>query len=651
MSADVTMAPLAPHQHSGFLPSDSGLPSPGKLASGISDALATIDELLESSGSARKDFRSGWDGILESYEADVNEIERALARLPPSFEEYIAMRAEARKKQRSAGARRGRAGRKKKRRAPPSNISAIYGDGGGGGAAENDDSGRPPVQAAHHALNFHLTNGNNSGDGDADDIFFLPPEEEEDDMTVSSSISPKANRERGDDAASVASTTRAAAGASSSSSKRSNADQVRFHSREGMFLKMEEMRDAETRLEERLFGEDSEGITDRERRELECALDRCRSRNSKQVIDMISKYRPKRFRQQPQIQLHPASPSSKSTNKSVDGGDGVTEGCGGGVSSPEGRIERLGLTVPSLEDLMEEVNVAVAADEQRRLKSSEKEDIECGARDSDDDEEEIDGSIREEESSCHGEETTSNGVLSIPTYPLYAAGDVRNEPIEEEEELPMASSDSGRNEKYSNSTRTKPAGTSLLRDSNDERPSESLVCADMEHFTPIQHLPLIGEDTTHRGRHGGPEEEKAAAGGIGGDDAAPAPTSLMSLVQSHTQPVKIGPSRRETLGTATTKNRDDRPQHLFVGGAGHTAKPLVALDAQIRKDLGGYTREGGQLPMEETTEALERPQRQQSPPPCSPDAPGGSLATSITEDYGSDDFDDFDDDTFEDDDD
>lgn len=654
-------------------------PSPGKLSEGIREALLTIDELLKSSGLAMKEFQSGWEVILESYERDADEMERLLARYPPSYEEYIQRRLEARKKSRNnsnstaTGGGRRRNRKKRSRAATGPNLGAIYGGGGGDGgngtataAAENDAMDR----SAHHALNFHLTD---QAEGGSDDIFFLPPENDDDDGTIISGASPKGISRTRDDASVASSSTRSPGGRGCRSKK--SPDRVRFDSRETMFRKMEEMRESESRLERRLFGDDSEGITERERKELGAALERCRSRNSKQVASMISKYRPK---------FQPSS-SSSDRQRQQQGDDDNGDGNGNG-GSPERRIERLGLSIPSLEEMMDEVNATVEAEQ--RDSSNEDDNGERGGDDAD-----ADDSVDEEMPSSADATEEATAIPMIPTLRRHVS-DVRNEPIMEEEipEEEEGDQTSPEPDDRPNGGRTAPitipaaaAPPSLLRDSEDGRPSsEAMVCGDMEHFTPIQHLPLTAPEGTPS-RQGGAREEEGVVSADGhrdDDDArgvATGGTSLRSLVQSHTQPVKIGPPRKDVPGTqngasSSSSSTNNRPQgHLSVGGAGHTVKPLAALDAQIRKDLDtasviGRENVSSQKPSELTTnteqpapetEAEQEGRSSESPAPGSADAPTSSPSSSVEslvdddsmtedEDYGSDDFDEFDDESFED---
>ena len=442
----------------------ASMPSPEKLVAGVDSALGTIDEMLRTSKTAKEEFQLMWDGSLESYRIDIREIETHLAKLPPSYDLYLQMKQDA------------------KHNAGRANIINPLRN-------EAEDKSNAGTDTAHHALNFHMTD-KQKHNVDAGDIFLLPAE---DDATLDSSPTSRW-RQLADDTSVTSSLLHP---------RSKQIEEVKFDCRETMFQRMEEMRKLELQLEARLFGKDSTGITDKERKELTAALDRCRSHNSKQVISMVSEYRP-RF----------VLSNSDKTHE----------------NSSENKMKRLGLNMPSLKEMLDTVKAEVAAEER------DNEANEVGSYM----EKEIEGPSLKLKHEMKNElneplEDYTKGVkeevLVIPSVLQHINGDKPESIPEKKPHFPNGDHMNTSKEIYKNDN------SQLVIKSCNNRSSEEIVCSDLDHFTQIQHLPV---------EHPQDVEESAQEG----------PPSLRSLVHSNTQPIRIGPARKALHSSAAKKVRD-----------------------------------------------------------------------------------------------
>ena len=206
-----------------------------KLIRGIDDAMSMATEMLESSFSTREQFKSQWDSVLTSYMMDIGRID----------EEYEQMAAEQK--------------RRKK---------AML------GTKDNE---------ANHALNYHMASKAGSYYNDGSDIFILPSDDNDEFKLT----------ELPDDGSEFSANTK-----QSSKSAKVHTEQMKFDSRSSLLDKMEGFRTEEKIMLQRL----AEAITDdgmtsnltlRERQDLEDDLDRCRARQTQEIVASINDYKPK----------------------------------------------------------------------------------------------------------------------------------------------------------------------------------------------------------------------------------------------------------------------------------------------------------------------------------------------------------------------
>jgi hypothetical protein len=220
-----------------------------KLTSGVQEAHEVIKTILDASKEAKETFKCQWDNILEIYEQDLVVLNDALEKLPPSLNLLTQMKEKERLERKKKSKKKG-------------SITTT-----------ND-----------HALNFHLK----CMDSNSDDIFILPPPTNTkidkndkhiiDEASISVSIPTKKINSQ--------------VNRLSKEQKRRRIQKVKIYAREKMFEKMQEMRECEIQIEQRLSGTFDEDQEPREREELEYALEKCRKHNGEVAAQLISQYKP-----------------------------------------------------------------------------------------------------------------------------------------------------------------------------------------------------------------------------------------------------------------------------------------------------------------------------------------------------------------------
>jgi len=165
----------------------------------------------------------------------------------------------------------------------------------------------------NHALNFHLQ----KYEKDDGSIFILPSEESS--LKSISTVSMKVERSRcGNDL--ISGETR-----SKTTSKKNH--KMKHNTRVTMLENIDQFRKIEDELEHQLYGKEGQTITSTQKREFQDTLDKCQVRTSTCIISMINDYKP----------------SLSSTKYEKMKYDSKFE------------IKKLGLNIPSIKELMKEV--------------------------------------------------------------------------------------------------------------------------------------------------------------------------------------------------------------------------------------------------------------------------------------------------------
>ncbi len=223
------------------------------ISRNVEDSINKVDALLEESRSARSEFQTQWTTLIKEIETDVALLETELARLPPTLGLFL----EQRERERNETKRRKKRNKSKKNK--PTSSS--------------------------HALNFHMMKQANHLDGG---VFLLPPEDESDgrddnDTIVSERTSKLASEKR-----------RHNPQLACIENKRQAEAQRKFHMREDILSKMEELRNYESKImNDMKITDDKKDDKDGEKVNKAIEIERCQRKNSQLMMKMISQYKPK----------------------------------------------------------------------------------------------------------------------------------------------------------------------------------------------------------------------------------------------------------------------------------------------------------------------------------------------------------------------
>ena len=229
---------------------------------GVVEALRVVKKILEASKEVKEAFRCQWDNILETYEQDLVELNNVLEELPQSLSVLTQMK-EIERIERKKNLKKKKFVTTPNDRQLSSKITNLA----------DKFTLSPPICDRIHDNDMRIIDGASS-------------------VSVSTStkkINSKGNR-------------------LSNEQKRKRMQKVKMQAREIFFETIQEIREYEKKMEQRLSNPCTKDQKTFQREELEFALEKCRKRNGELTAKLISQYKP---------YLHPKNTGVVNSNASL----------------------------------------------------------------------------------------------------------------------------------------------------------------------------------------------------------------------------------------------------------------------------------------------------------------------------------------------